>query len=252
MTSRSVIRIRHEQARRRELTVAEKRFLTPNFLSIRFTCDDFADFVSASPDDHIKVFLPTGESRPSGKPLMRDYTPRSFDPESGEFVIEFALHDNAGPATRWALAARIGDKLQIGGPRGSVVIPSDYDWFWLIGDETAIPAITRRIEENPESAIHAFIAVAGQQEEVPLSPPRSHIVEWIHRPAEQAGNPGALEQAIRSKDLPQGEGFVWIAAEAAVAKAVRDTVLAKGHPAERLKARGYWVAGQADSTANFD
>nr|WP_246251703.1 siderophore-interacting protein [Ancylobacter pratisalsi] len=39
-------------------------------------------------------------------------------------------------ASTWALAARPGDRLEIGGPRGSAIIPADFDWYWLVGDET--------------------------------------------------------------------------------------------------------------------
>ncbi|MAQ36525.1 MAG: hypothetical protein CMO21_04750 [Thioclava sp.] len=43
--------------------------------------------------------------------------------------------------------------------------------------------------------------------------------------------------------------FVWIAAEASVARALRDDLIARGHPKEWLKAAGYWIAGQADGSA---
>ncbi len=39
--------------------------------------------------------------------------------------------------------------LDIGGPRGLAVVPDDFDWYWLIGDETALPAIGRFIEGPP-------------------------------------------------------------------------------------------------------
>jgi len=43
--------------------------------------------------------------------------------------------------------------------------------------------------------------------------------------------------------------FVWIAAEASVASALRDDLIARGHPKEWLKASGYWIAGQVDGSA---
>ena len=245
-------RMRHENARRRELVVAEKRFLSPNYLSIRFACDDFGDFASASWDDHIKVFLAGGERGAGGKPPMRDYTPRGFDAGKGEFVIDFALHDDAGPATSWARDCAVGDRLQIGGPRGSVIIPTDFDWYLLIGDESAIPAISRCLQEQPQNDIRVFIAVTGKDEEVPLPLSDRHQVCWVHRPAGAASDPAALGEALDGLALPPGEGFVWIAAEATVAKAMREKVLAAGHPLSHLKARGYWVSGEADSTAQFD
>lgn len=251
MAKYPTVRMRHEAARRRTLTVAEKRQLTPNYLSILFRCDDFEDFVSAGADDHIKLFL-AGERTADGRPPMRDYTPRSFDPEKREFVIEFALHAGPGPATAWAIDAKVGDQVQIGGPRGSVVVPDSYDWYWLIGDETAIPAIARRLEESPSSTIRAFIAVDGGAEELTLPTAPAHRIDWVHRSASQAGDPGALLEAISGEPLPAGDGFVWIAAEATVAKALREVALAKGHPQTQMKSAGYWTKGAADTTARFD
>ena len=118
----ATVRMRHEGARRRVLTVAEKHHASPHYLSIRFDCLDFGDFASASPDDHVKLFLPQ-DGPVSGRPPMRDYTPRAFDPAKGLMVIDFALHQPAGPATAWAIAAQPGDRIEIGGPRGSVLLP---------------------------------------------------------------------------------------------------------------------------------
>jgi NADPH-dependent ferric siderophore reductase len=34
---------------------------------------------------------------------------------------------------------QVGDRLDIGGPRGSAVVPDDFDWYLLIGDEARRP-----------------------------------------------------------------------------------------------------------------
>ncbi len=132
-------RIRHE-LRRRMLTVASTELLTPRMRRFGFTSPDLHDFVSASHDDHVKLFFPAvGNDADGRQTCMRDFTPRRFDQSLGMLIIDFALHE-AGPATRWATAAQIGDTLEIGGPRGSSVVPDDFDWYLLIGDETALPA----------------------------------------------------------------------------------------------------------------
>jgi len=247
---REIRRLRHEGARRRELTVASKTLLSDYYLSIRFTCDDFADFVSAGADDHVKLFVPD-RTDAHGKPLMRDYTPRAFDRDAGEITIDFAMHDDPGPATGWAIAARIGDRISIGGPRGSAVIPESFDWYWLIGDETAIPAISRRIDEWPATPLQILIAVRSQ-EKVPLVLGPHHSVQWLHCPAGDVDDTRSICAALARWQLPEGEGFVWIAAEAAAAKAVREHLIDRGHPAHRMKAAGYWVRGQADAKAHLD
>lgn len=248
---KTTVRMRHEGARRRTLIVAEKQQLTPHYLSIRFDCDDFDDFVSASPDDHVKLFLPQSSSV-GGRPPMRDYTPRAFDPAAGLMVIDFALHQPAGPATAWAIAAQPGDRIEIGGPRGSVLLPDDCDWYWLIGDETAVPAIARRLTELPDAAIHVLIAVDGAEEQVALPPASDATIQWVHRPADEAHNPAALLAAVEALSLPAGRGFIWIAAEADVARHLREAVLVKGQPLAQIKASGYWTRGLADGHARLD
>ena len=251
MTVEANKRIRHEAARRRTLKVKNKRLLAPNYLAIVFHCDDFGDFASLSPDDHIKLFL-AGAPDERGRPPMRDYTPRAFNPDAGEFTIEFALHEDPGPATAWAIAAEVGDTIEIGGPRGSVVIPGSYDWYWLIGDETAIPAIARRLSECPDSTVEVLIAVAGPEEQIDLPSSSSHKIQWLHRPPKAADKPDAFLEGIEKMSLPEGDGFVWIAAEASVAKTLREALINKGHPMKQMKAAGYWTMGQADKTARFD
>ncbi|QGP81165.1 siderophore-interacting protein [Sphingobium sp. CAP-1] len=248
MSDNGPLRMRHEGARRRTLTVAEKRQLTPHYLSIHFKCDDFGGFVSTSPDDHIKLFLPQ-DGPSAGRPIMRDYTPRGFDPADGTMILDFALHHPAGPATAWAITAKIGDRIEIGGPRGSVLLPDDCDWYWLIGDETALPAIARRIEEWPGKPIRALIAVTDADEQLQLA---GDDIHWLHRPSALAHDPVALVEAVAALALPAGRGFIWIAAEAGVARALRDVVLDKGQPLARIKASGYWTQGVADGHARLD
>lgn len=240
--NKGINRVRHEGARRRPLTVTEVRRLASAYLAIEFACDDLADFVSLSEDDHVKLFF-AGEPEADGKPPMRDYTPRAWDKAAGRFTIEFALHDDPGPATAWAMAAKPGDRLDIGGPRGSMMVGHGHDWYWLIGDEAALPAIGRFLEERPDAQIHAMIAA----DPIPLAASANHSVQWVQRPADQATDPAPLRDAIADRAFPSGDGFIWIAAEAGVATALREHVEASGHPSEWLKAKGYWTAGGEDT-----
>lgn len=240
-------RVRHEQ-KLRSLQVESVAHLTPGMLRITFSGEDLSDFVSLAPDDHVKIFVPT----PSGEIERRDYTPRRYDPRARTLVIDFAVHD-AGPATRWALAARPGDRLQIGGPRGSAVVSSDIRRWLLIGDETALPAIGRRIEEARAGAhITSVAAVTGPQEHQRFDTCADLTTLWAHRPLSAGDDPGALLSIVKTIDL-QPETFVWIAAEAAVARAIRTYFIEqKGHSLSWTKAGGYWVMGKADAHEKFD
>jgi NADPH-dependent ferric siderophore reductase len=241
-------RVRHE-IRRRTLTVAHAENITPAMLRLTFTGNDLADFISLAPDDHVKVFIPT----PEGNEERRDYTPRTYDAQSRSLVIDFALHD-AGPATRWALGARPGDTLDIGGPRGSAVISDENIKSWLlIGDETALPAIGRRIEEaGSGKKITSVVSITGPAERQIVKSQADLTSLWTYRPLSQATDASSLLSVLETLDL-QPETFVWVAAEASVTRAIRTYLVeTRGHALSWMKASGYWVMGRADAQEKFD
>ncbi|HMR30567.1 MAG TPA: siderophore-interacting protein [Geminicoccaceae bacterium] len=241
-TGHRITRHRHE-IRWRRLTVKQKTRITPGMIRILLEGEDLADFVSLAPDDHVKLSIETG-----GEPERRDYTPRHFDPAARTLAIDFAVHD-AGPATQWAIDAAPGEVLEIGGPRGSAVVSPTFDWWLLVGDETALPAIGRRIEELPEgTAVVSVVAVTDEREQQAFATRARHEAIWVHRPLDRADDPAPLLAALRGIALPAGDGFVWIAAEARVARAVRDELVgSRGHPMAWTKAAGYWRKGVADA-----
>lgn len=243
----SIRRVRHE-LKRRTVTVRESSRLTPHMQRITFASADLGDFVSAGADDHIKLFFPV-----DGEQQMRDYTPRRFDTASGLLVVDFALHD-AGPATQWALTARPDDTLQVGGPRGSLVIDWSFDWWLLIGDETALPAIGRRTEEAPAGTrVITVAAVPGADDEQAFDTQAAHAAVWVHRPIERADDPEPLLDALAQVDFPPGEGYVWIAAEAKVARAIKTHVRdERGHPKDWMRASGYWARGRSDAHVEIE
>ena len=243
LSRQPITRMRHD-TRRRTLTVEAIESLTPRMLRIQFRSTELRDFVSVSPDDHIKLFFP---SQGAGEAQKRDFTPRSFDTESGQLAIDFALHD-AGPAVAWARAARVGDTLMIGGPRGSAVLADDFDWYLLIGDETALPAIGRRVEEGAaDVAVITAVVVSDEAEAQHFQTGAAWTPLWAYR---SAGGDGAADllRVLDGLALPEGEGFVWIAAESGVARAVRRYMIEnRGHPPKWIKAAGYWRRGAADA-----
>jgi len=237
-----VDRVRHEP-KRRLLRVETSRRVTPGMLRIVFSGEDLADFASLAFDDHVKLFVPTRSGAVEG----RDYTPRRCDRQTRALTIDFALHD-AGPATDWAVAARPGDVLEIGGPKSSKVIAASEVRRWLlIGDETALPAIGRHIEEAEAAVqITSVAAVTSTDDQQRFTTAAEVTSLWALRPAGAADDPETLLSIIRTLTVAP-DTFVWIAGEAKVARAVRDHFIAQGHPAGWLKAGGYWVMGRADA-----
>src|SRR5260221_529261 len=241
-------RVRHD-TRRRTLTVTDIVQLTPKMLRIIFHSPELADFVTLGADDHIKLFFPDG----ADGILMRDYTPRAFDRSKAVLTIDFALHE-AGPATAWAVQARIGDTLEIGGPRGSQVVPDDFDWYLLIADETGLPAIGRRLEElRPGVSVTTIVVVDNMTEAQQITTSVAWTPLWVCREDDPRGDAERLHGALEGVTLPPGEGYVWIAAEASVAKALRSYLLEmRKQNARWMRASGYWLRGEVATHVNFD
>lgn len=238
---RRVQRVRHE-LKRRELQVLRVEALSPHVRSVTFTGESLADFVSASFDDHVKFML----DNDSPAPVRRDYTPRRFDTAARELTIEFALHGD-GPVAHWAAQAAPGQRVSVGGPRGSFVIPLDYDWHLLVGDETALPAVARRLEELPAGARAIVILQADDAaDRRALRSSAAVQLQWVSSSAEMIA-------AVRALDLPAGEGYAWCAGEAAVMATLRQVLVDdKGHSRHAIRAAAYWKQGAAAHHENLE
>ncbi len=234
-------RMRRE-VRRRNLTVSAVEPITPQMRRIRFSSPELRDFESLAPDDHIKLFFP---SPGNGSAEMRDYTPRAYDRARGELTIDFALHQ-AGPATAWALAAAPGDALAIGGPRGSHIVDDDFDWYLLVGDETALPAIGRRVEAlRPGVPVTTVVIVESDAERQVFATQADWTGLWVTRAGSADDDATLLRGVLRGLRHPAGDGYVWIAGEARLARSLRAFMLdERAHPRPWVKASGYWARGR--------
>ena len=226
-------RVRHE-LKRRTLTVSSVTPLGPGFVSIGFTGADLADFVSLSFDDHVKLMFDENAETP----VRRDYTPRRFDREQQILTLEFALHGH-GAASEWARAAKVGQTLMVGGPRGSFVMPLQQDWHLLVGDSTALPAISRRLEELPAGSRVSVIALTAAADRRDFTTRAELDLHWVD-------SADALVAALRAWEVPAGQGMAWGGGEAQAMVRVRQVLNEKGVPRERTRVSAYWKQGVAD------
>lgn len=231
---RRVQRVRHE-LHRRPVEVVRVEPLGASFVSVTFTGEDLGGFLSASFDDHVKFVFEDDQ----GETVRRDYTPRRFDPSKRELTLEFALHGD-GQACRWAERAQVGRQAVIGGPRGSMIIPADYDWHLLVGDATALPSIHRRLEELPAGTRARVIVQVGQAaDEREFTSAAALEVSWVR-------SNEALLAALEDWSRPTGEGFAWAAGEAGSMRQVRALLVDKGQPKEAMRVAAYWRQGASD------
>ncbi|RJX73080.1 siderophore-interacting protein [Pseudomonas sp. LS-2] len=252
-SQQSIHRVSHE-IKRRKLEVLRVTDITPRMRRVTLHGPDLTGFISLGTDDHVKLlFATTPEEQaaldtfmpgPNGqgpKPAMRDYTPRRYDAASGELDIDFVLHGD-GPAATWAAQAQPGQFLHIAGPRGSMIVPDMFDSYLLIGDETALPAIARRLEElaaNRRALV--VVEIEDNAERQALESKAQVEVIWVLR-----GEQDLLE-ATRQLTLPEGDLYAWVATESALSRKVRRILLDEFKLDEAaVKAAGYWRLDDSD------
>lgn len=251
----------------RELQVLRAYELTPGMRRVVLGGDelgafrrygyDLTPFRTEAPDDHVKLFFPApGESEPvlpeqddghldwpheGPRPLSREYTPRRYDAEAGELELDFVVHAG-GVAADWASTAAPGDRIFLAGPKMSIVLPEPApEWYLLTGDQTALPAIGRWLDELDEQVrVHVLVEVANPDEEQKLYHPAGDV-RWLYR---DPTDPDALVRALAELDLPDTPGFAWAAGETALMRGVREHLRkVRGLPTDRLCVTGYWKRG---------
>ncbi|MGH7246895.1 MAG: siderophore-interacting protein [Pseudomonadota bacterium] len=239
-------RVRH-QPRRRTLTIKHVERIAAHMIRVTLS-GDLEGFVSLGFDDHVKLFLPDGTTNSDGTANMfgRDFTPRRHDPTANTLEIDFVIHD-AGPATRWAAQAKPGDALLLGGPRGSFIVPTAYEWHLLIGDETALPAIGRRLAELPPGTRAVVLAeVDGPDDELAFETKADAAITWAHRNGAASGASEVLARKLATLTFPAGDFYAWVAGESLIAKTLRRQLIAvHGANPKWMRAAGYWRRGAA-------
>ena len=246
--TQTIHRVMHE-IKRRKLEVLRVVDLTPRMRRITLGGPELAGFISLGTDDHVKLLFPQnaeqsaaletlvlGAGKSAGPmPEMRDYTPRRYDLDTLELDIDFVLHGD-GPAATWAAQAQAGQFLYIAGPRGSMIVPDMFDSYLLIGDETALPAIARRLEElagNRRALV--VVEIEDNAERQALASKAQVEVIWVVRGKQD------LLDVTRQLTLPEGDLYAWVATESALSRKVRRVLLDELKLNEAaVKAAGYW------------
>ena len=241
----AIHRVSHEIKRRR-LEVLRVTDLTPRMRRITLGGEQLQGFISIGSDDHIKLlFACTPEEQAAldnpglggegVRPTMREYTPRRIDLAGGELDIDFVLHGD-GPASTWAAQAQTGQFLNIAGPRSSMVVPDIFDSYLLIGDETAIPAIARRLEElSATRKVLAVIQIEDALEQQPLLSQAQVEVIWVQRHQQD------LLDVVKGLTLPEGHLYAWVALEKALTRQTKRLLIdEKGVKEDLIKAAAYW------------
>jgi NADPH-dependent ferric siderophore reductase len=177
-------------------------------------------------------------------PALRTYTVREV--RDGALVIDFVYHGETGLAGPWAARVNAGDELHVLGPGGAYSPDPDADWHLMVGDESALPAISAALARVPAGApVHAFVQVRDAAEELPPASAGELRLTWLHR---GNGDDGLLD-AVRGLDWPSGRVHAFVHGEAGEVKALRRHLVdERGLSTDQLSISGYWRRGFDDES----
>jgi NADPH-dependent ferric siderophore reductase len=72
-------------------------------------------------------------------------------------------------------------------------------------------------------------------------------VKWVYRAGADPASGAQLVAALRASEIPAGRGHAYLAGELGVVAEMRRTLLERGLEADRISAKPYWRAGQANA-----
>lgn len=226
--------------------VVDARAITPHLRRITITGPDLRTLAIDRPAQWVKIFFPDDHGFSKAG---RAYTIRAFDPVNAVMDLEFALHGDNGPASRWAARARRGDRIEVAGPRSGHAIDPAAEHYILVGDATALPAIAAILEALP-ATVHAraFLEVTDAAERQAFTTRARLEATWLHSGNEAPGTTGQLELAIQAAQFETRNCQVWIAGESFMVRSVRThLMLDRGITEAAIDAKGYWKLGVADA-----
>jgi NADPH-dependent ferric siderophore reductase len=225
--------------------VVEVQDLSPLMRRIIVAADGSRGVTGSPPAQWMKVSFP---SPPDQRQAGRAISMRRFDAANGRMELNFILHGDSGPASRWASQARPGEMLTLAGPRGGYAIDPKVSRYVLIGDATALPAIASIAEALPAMAqAEVIVEVADCREEQPLLSVASVRVHWLHSDTEAPGTTGRIELAVQAPSFEPSDCRIWLAGESFMVRAVLTHLLVDRRICPRaICAKGYWKLGVGD------
>lgn len=234
------------------MTITAVAELSTHMRRITFHAPEFASFALTGPDEYFgplmaperELVMPADDrinvrsalrAMPENvRPDLRWYTVRAHRPDTAEIDVDFVVHGDAGPGTRWARHAEVGEKAGFRAD-GSAYRPVN-GTILLAADETALPAVVAIIEAESRP-VHVFVEVPDESYQVPID------AYWVFRGYDAPSS--AVIEAIRAAELSSVD-YGWACGESGLATGTRRH-LAKNRGADRkaIMFSGYWKVGAA-------
>ncbi|MGN2637519.1 ABC transporter ATP-binding protein/permease [Nocardia takedensis] len=222
-------------------TVLRTEQTTPRMRRVWLTAPSLFTEISVEPTAWLRFWFPDPQG--SETEFQRGYTIAEYRPDSGEFAVDFVLHEPAGPASAWAVAVQGGETVEVTsfGSKNFAVAEDLPAGYLLIGDSASIPAINSILAAVPPTvAVEVYLEKHHDDDLlIPLTPHPLARTHWVPRTAESA-----LAEAIEQRDW--SNWYAWAGPESKSLKHVRTRLRDDfGFPKAEIYAQAYWVHGRS-------
>lgn len=239
------------------LTVLETERVSPELIRVVAGGPGFADFTdNGFTDRYVKILFADPAhgleppydlaalrtESPEKLPSVRTYTIRWVDTENERLAIDFVVHGDEGVAGPWAARAQPGDRIVFSGPGGAYSPADDTDWHLLVGDHSALPAISSAVDALPADAVgDVIVFTPDPADALDLPVPAGVTVRWLH------GDPDSLTDAVRELTWRDGTPFAFVHGEREAIKGLRRHLTDdRGLTRDRLSISAYWARGRVE------
>jgi len=216
--------------------------VVPGFRRVRFSSTDLFDDFRPGATDYLRLWFP--DPVDPGLEVQRGYTVVEPDIEAGTFVLDFVIHEPAGPAATWAQRCQPGDEIAatVYGSQAFAIGDPEPAGVLLVGDASSIPAINSILGVVPHHLPVEVVLEWGHEHElaIPLAEHPKAVVQRVRRV------PGAtrVPEALSGRDWSDWKA--WVGAERSTTKAVKAALSDQlGFPKSEVKATAYWIHGRS-------
>lgn len=227
------------------VTVTAVEDFTTWYRRVHFSAPSLAGQFAPFPTFWLRLWVP---SLVPDKTVQRGYTFVDLNAETGEFALDFVLHQPLGAAAKWAQEVQVGDQTDISITPARPKIPAETSRYLLVGDTTALPAINSLIAQAAATdQIHTFVTLPQLDfNDLPLQQHPNNTVTWTQPGEDDRDMLARVATVAQSPGYDPGCTYFWCAGEKETVKRLRTL---SSDPLGLVKSQThsqfYWIQGRS-------
>lgn len=250
------------------LQVARRARVSPHVIRVTLAGEELAQWPDHGSDHWFRLFLPREDGETdfaalphqlglfgyvkykripeTTRPILRNYTVRELRREQRELDIDFVVHGDEGPASRFAQTAALGTPVALLDQGEGFATASGTTFHLLASDETGMFGVVNILRDLPRDAQGlALIEIPDAADAQPVDPPEGVEVRWLVRTNGQVPGTVALTTLREVALADPATTNAYLVGEQTLPTEGRRALVAADLPKGNVTFVGFWRHGQA-------